>query len=124
MAPDLPAVRSDPIQFQQVVVNLVLNAFDAMDCLSFQKRRVIISASREQPGGVRVTVRDYGTGIPPDKLELIFQPFFTTKFNGMGMGLSVTRTIVESQGGRIWAENHFGGGAEFHVTLPVANGGP
>jgi two-component system, LuxR family, sensor kinase FixL len=124
MAPDLPPVRSDPIQFQQVVVNLVLNAFDAMDGLSFPKRRVIISAKREQPRGIRVTVRDYGTGIAPNKLELIFQPFFTTKSNGMGMGLSVTRTIVESQGGRIWAENPSGGGAAFHVTLPVADGEP
>ena len=122
LAPDLPSVRGDPIQFQQVLVNLVLNAFDAMDRLEFQKRCVILSARREPSGSVRVTVRDSGTGIPEDKLKLIFEPFYTTKANGMGMGLSVTQTIVESHGGRIWAENNEGGGAVFHITLPAANG--
>jgi PAS domain S-box-containing protein len=122
LTPDLPVVHGDPIQLQQVMINLILNAFDAMDGLPFPKRRVTISAKPEPVSGVRVTVRDCGTGIPSDKLDLIFQPFYSTKPRGMGMGLSVTRSIVESHGGRIWAENHDGGGAVFHVTLPVRNG--
>jgi len=123
LTPDLPPVHGDPIQIQQVLINLILNSFDAMDGLSFPKRCATISTKPEPAGRVRVTVRDCGTGIPPDKLELIFQPFYTTKSKGMGMGLSVTRSIVELHGGRIWAENHDAGGAAFHVTLPVANGG-
>jgi PAS domain S-box-containing protein len=122
LTPGLPPVHGNRIQLQQVIINLILNAFDAMDGLAFPKRRVTISAKAEPAGGVRVTVRDCGTGIPPDKLELIFQPFYTTKSKGMGMGLSVTRSIVDSHGGRIWAENHDGEGASFHVTLPAANG--
>jgi len=123
LTPDLPSVHGDRIQLQQVFVNLILNAFDAMDGLPFPKRRVTISAKPESANGVRVSVRDCGTGIPPDKLETVFQPFYSTKPKGMGMGLSVTRSIVEAHGGRIWAENHAGGGAVFHVTLPAAGGG-
>jgi PAS domain S-box-containing protein len=122
LTPDLPLVRGDPIQLQQVLVNLVLNAFDAMDAVLCPKRRAIISAKPEPPNRVRVSVRDCGPGIPPDKLEMIFQSFYTTKSKGMGMGLSVTRSMVEAHGGRIWAENHGEGGAVFHVTLPAANG--
>jgi two-component system sensor kinase FixL len=122
LTPDLPIVHGDPIQLQQVMINLILNAFDAMDELPFPQRRVTISATPESSDSVRVSVRDRGKGIPSDKLDLIFQPFFSTKPRGMGMGLSVTRSIVDSHGGRVWAENHDGGGAVFHVTLPVRNG--
>jgi two-component system sensor kinase FixL len=122
LAPDLPLMRGDPIQLQQVVVNLVMNAFDAMESVLSPERRAIISAKPESPNGVRVSVRDFGVGIPPDKLEMIFQSFYTTKSKGMGMGLYVTRSMVEAHGGQIWAENHGEGGAVFHVTLPAANG--
>jgi PAS domain S-box-containing protein len=124
LAPDLPLVRGDPIQLQQVLVNLVLNAFDAMQGVLSPKCRAIISAKPASPNGVHVSVRDFGVGIPPDKLEIIFQSFYTTKSKGMGMGLSVTRSMVEAHGGKVWAENHGEGGAVFHVTLPAANGSP
>jgi two-component system sensor kinase FixL len=122
LAPELPAVRGNPIQLQQVLVNLTLNAFDAMEGLAATKRHAIISAKAEPGNGVRVSVRDCGAGIPPDKLETIFQSFYTTKSKGMGLGLSVTRSIVEAHSGRIWAENHSEGGAVFYLMLPVVNG--
>lgn len=120
LTPDLPPVHGDRIQLQQVMINLLLNAFDALNGNPVPKRLVTVATSLESPKLVRVTVRDCGVGIASDKLDTIFEPFFTTKREGMGMGLSVTRSIIESHGGRIWAENDVKGGALFHFTLPVA----
>lgn len=118
-ASDLPAIEGDRIQLQQVVINLLLNAFDAMSGQPVAERRVIVSTEFEPPSRVHVVIRDEGPGIPSDKLDTIFDPFFTTKHEGMGMGLSVTRSIVESHGGRIWAENLSPRGAALHFTLHV-----
>ncbi len=122
LAPGLPVIQGDPIQLQRVLVNLTLNAFDAMEALEIPKRRVVISAVRESLSGLRISVRDCGAGIPPDKLEMVFLSYYTTKSKGMGFGLAMTRAIVEAHGGRIWAENQSQGGAVFHLILPAANG--
>lgn len=119
LTPDLPAIHGDRIQMQQILINLLLNAFDALNGNPVADRLVTVVTMMESPQFIRVTVRDRGVGIPPHKIDSIFEPFFTTKPEGMGMGLSVTRSIVEAHGGRIWAENNVEGGAAFHFTLPV-----
>lgn len=118
---ELPVVEGDRIQLQQVIINLLLNAFDAMRGQPVPERRVIVSTETDSPTSIRVSVRDRGPGIPSEALNKVFEPFFTTKREGMGMGLSVTRSIVESHGGRIWAENATKGGAVLHFTLKVVN---
>jgi PAS domain S-box-containing protein len=119
LAPDLPPVHGDRTQLQQVLINLLLNAFDALNGDPVSGRLVTVTTTREAPKFIRVTVRDSGVGIPPDQLDSIFEPFYTTKSEGMGMGLSVTRSIIESHQGRIWAENNPDRGASFHFTLTV-----
>jgi PAS domain S-box-containing protein len=122
LTPGLPPVHGDRIQLQQIIVNLIINALDAMNALPPQARRVTVMTQLETPGQVRVTVRDCGPGIPANQLDKIFEPFYTSKADGLGMGLSITRSIVEAHGGRIWAENPVGGGAAFYVTVPIAAG--
>lgn len=114
---DLPPVLGDRTQLQQVVVNLAMNAAQAI-AQSTGPRRVVVSASHEN-GRVTVNVDDTGPGIPPDHLDRLFQSFFTTKEGGMGIGLPICRSIVESHGGAINAENREGGGARFRFTLPA-----
>jgi PAS domain S-box-containing protein len=116
---NLPPVRGDKVQLQQVVLNLLLNAFDAMgECLA-SEREVGLRAERENAGMILVAVSDRGTGLSGDKLDKIFQPFFTTKGEGLGMGLSICRSIIEAHGGRLWAENNPHRGATFYFTVPV-----
>jgi PAS domain S-box-containing protein len=117
--PGLPAVEGDPVQLQQVLLNLVINAFDAMRDTSVRIRKVAIATERNGDGTIRISVRDYGVGIPEEARERLFDQFFTTKREGLGMGLSIVRSIVESHGGTIAAENADGGGARFQFTLPV-----
>jgi C4-dicarboxylate-specific signal transduction histidine kinase len=117
--PNLPPVHGDHVQLQQVMINLLLNGFDALNGNPVAQRLVVVKTKLESPAVVCVTVQDKGTGIPPDKLESVFDPFYTTKREGMGMGLSVTRSIIESHRGRIWAENNAGVGAAFHFTLAM-----
>jgi len=118
LAPDLPRIVGDRIQLQQVVLNLLLNAFDAMrDGLS--RDRVVIVRSRQVDSEVLVTVSDSGPGIPPDDMDRLFEPFRSTKPDGLGLGLSISRSIVTSHGGRMWAENNPKRGATFGFTLPV-----
>jgi len=114
-----PVVTGDKTQLQQVLINLLLNACDAMNQNTFPNRRVSVLTSLESPEVIRVTVRDSGVGIPVEKMDAIFQPFFTTKAHGLGMGLSLSRSIVESHGGRLWALNNATGGASFCFSLPV-----
>ncbi|MCE9657649.1 MAG: PAS domain-containing protein [Burkholderiales bacterium] len=117
---DLPAVRGDRVQIQQVLLNLILNAMDALDGLDDQSRFVAVTARRQETQGVEISVADSGPGIPADQLERIFEPFVTTKTQGIGMGLSISRGIVETHGGRLRAENNAGRGATFRFTLPLA----
>ena len=84
------------------------------------QREIVTRTILLEGGAAEVSIADFGPGIPSGKLRQVFEPFFTTKSNGMGMGLSIARTIVEAHGGRIWAENQDGGGALFHVSLPLA----
>ena len=115
----LPRVSGDRVHLQQVLLNLIINAMDAMNEISQDIRRVIVRA-RHDDAFVAISVEDTGHGIPPAKLADVFEAFYTTKPNGMGMGLPISRTIVEAHGGRITAENCDAGGAIFRFTLPVA----
>jgi PAS domain S-box-containing protein len=115
----LPSLRGDKVQLQQVVLNLLLNAFDAMKECPADERQVLVRIGSDGAGMVEVSVRDGGTGLTSAKLDQIFQPFFTTKRDGLGMGLSISRSIVDAHGGRLWAENNQDRGATFHVVLPA-----
>jgi len=117
--PGLPAVEGDPVQLQQVLLNLVINAFDAMRDTPVRSRKVAIATERNGDGTIRISVRDYGVGISEEARERLFDQFFTTKREGLGMGLSIVRSIVASHGGTIAAENADGGGARFQFNLPV-----
>jgi two-component system sensor kinase FixL len=119
---NLPPVSGDRIHLQQVITNLALNAFDAMDDLPDDQRQLRIQTSRNGNGEATVTVSDTGTGIADERLPKLFQPLFTTKRKGLGMGLSITRTIVEAHHGRIRAANNRQGGASFTIDLPVFQG--
>ena len=117
---DLPPVRGDRVHLQQVLLNLLLNGMDAMSDTSPEHRRLVVSACRHNGQAVELSVSDSGAGIPAEHLARLFEPFFTTKPHGMGMGLSIARTIIEAHSGRIWAENNASGGATFRFRLPVA----
>jgi signal transduction histidine kinase len=118
----LPRVWCDPVHFQQVVLNLVLNGMEAMAGLLEEKRQVVVRTGPGDNGTVKIAVVDSGPGIPTDRLPKLFEPFFTTKKEGMGMGLSIARTIVEAHHGQIWAENNLEVGATFYFTVPVHGG--
>jgi two-component system, LuxR family, sensor kinase FixL len=105
---------------QQVMLNLLLNAFDAIDGRPPGDRVVIVFITLESPKTVRVAVRDRGPGLSSDLLAMVFKPFFTSKSEGLGLGLSISRSIIEMHGGRLWAENNPDQGATFYFTLPIA----
>jgi len=113
-------VRGDRIQVQQVLMNLAMNGIDAMNDCSPGEAKMLISTALVNGSAVRVSVADSGTGVPPDALNKIFDAFYTTKGHGTGLGLSIARTIVETYGGKIWAENRPGGGATFFFTMPLS----
>ena len=115
---DLPLVRGDRVQFQQVLLNLIMNACDAMTGVGHDGRRLMITTDLAGDGAVHISVADGGTGIAPEMLEQIFEPFHTTKTHGLGLGLAVCRTIVTAHGGKLWATNNPERGATFHFTLP------
>jgi C4-dicarboxylate-specific signal transduction histidine kinase len=121
LAEDLPLIDGDPVQIQQVLVNLVGNAFDAMQEIAVNRRKVEISTTGNGDGAVRLSVRDHGRGIRGEARERLFDQFFTTKEQGLGMGLAIVRSIVEAHGGEIQAENVADGGARFYFTLPVTS---
>jgi PAS domain S-box-containing protein len=119
LAADLPPVRADRIQLQQVLLNLLLNGMDAMRSVTDRPRALIVRAQPEEDAAIRVAVEDAGVGIAPQDLERMFTPFFTTKPEGMGMGLAISRSIVEAHGGRLWATPNVGPGATVQFTLPL-----
>ncbi|TDG04580.1 PAS domain S-box protein [Paraburkholderia guartelaensis] len=119
LAEDLPLIKGDRVQLQQVMLNLVLNAIDAMIAVDDGLRELTISTAMHEPGAVMVTVRDSGPGIAPGHIERIFEPFYTTKASGMGMGLSICRSIIDAHGGRFWAVANVPRGASFEFTVPV-----
>ena len=120
LAPDIPPVMGDHIHLQQVLLNLLTNAMDAIDEARRGLRHVAVTAVRDGADFVQIAVTDSGTGIPDDRLESIFGSFVTTKPSGMGMGLSIARGLIETHGGRLWAENDSGGGASLRFTLAIA----
>ncbi|MBV8486380.1 MAG: PAS domain S-box protein [Verrucomicrobia bacterium] len=117
--PDLPAVSANPVLIQQVLLNIVINALDAMRQTPAAERRVIISSQPHADHKVWIGVRDFGTGLPKENPDRIFDPFFSTKQDGLGMGLSIARSIISSHGGELAAENAEGGGAWVHFSLPA-----
>jgi signal transduction histidine kinase len=122
LATDLPPVLADRVQLQQVLVNLLLNAVEALAAIDVQPRELSIRSARAGAASVEVAVCDCGPGIAPEHAERIFDALFTTKPGGMGIGLAISRSIVQAHGGRIWAEPNAGCGAAFHFTLPAAEG--
>jgi C4-dicarboxylate-specific signal transduction histidine kinase len=116
----LPPVLGDRVQLQQVILNLVMNGLDAMR--EAANRALLISTEIDVKGAVCVVVTDHGCGIPEGDLRRVFEPFYTTKSEGMGMGLAIARSLVESHGGQLWVENRKEGGARFTFTLPAADG--
>jgi signal transduction histidine kinase len=129
---DLPSVSGDRVQFQQVLLNLLMNGMDAMNSVEESKRILIISGRRETRDTAFeavLSVQDAGTGLKPEEIDRLFEAFYTTKPQGMGMGLAISRSIIEAHGGRLWAEPNQGPGATFSFTLPAApklpgEGGP
>jgi signal transduction histidine kinase len=117
LATDLPLILGDRIQLQQVLLNLILNAVEAMAGASESPRQLLVSASRDGTKGVLVAVCDSGPGLEAASLEQLFETFYTTKADGMGMGLSISRSIIEAHGGRLWATPNEGQGATFKFTL-------
>jgi C4-dicarboxylate-specific signal transduction histidine kinase len=122
LAKDLPTIEVDPVQIQQVLINLIGNAFDAMRDTPVKSRKVEVATERSGDGTIRVSVRDHGAGIPDEARERLFEQFFSTKKDGLGMGLAIVRSIIETHGGIIAAENVAGGGARFYFTLPASEG--
>jgi signal transduction histidine kinase len=121
LAEDLLPVQGDRVQLQQVVLNLVLNAVEAMASIEAGSRELVISTEQTKTGGVLVAVGDSGPGIDPTHLERVFQAFYTTKSGGTGMGLSICRSIIDAHGGRLWGDANERRGAVFQFTLPAGS---
>ena len=124
LAPGLPSVRGDRVQLQQVMLNLLLNACEAMSANGPAERMLTVSTALDGDGLLLTSIADRGSGIPPDAADRLFEPFFTTKPHGLGLGLSICRSIIDAHGGRLWADNNPDGGATFTFALPAQNGDP
>jgi C4-dicarboxylate-specific signal transduction histidine kinase len=122
LSPDLPYVLGDSIQFQQVVLNLLMNGIEAMSNVTGRPRKLVLRTETLSSGQIRVSVKDLGVGVNADVMPRLFEPFFTTRAKGMGMGLPISRSIIEAHGGRLWAESDSSGGAIFQFTLPSQDG--
>ena len=119
LAAGLPPVWGDRVQVQQVLLNLVMNGIDAMKAVTDRPRALRIRAQPHEAGTVLVAVQDSGIGFDPQSLTRLFEPFYTTKSEGMGMGLAISRSIIEAQGGKLWASANSDHSATFHFTLPI-----
>jgi C4-dicarboxylate-specific signal transduction histidine kinase len=121
---DLPQVMVDGVQIQQVLLNLIRNGVDALEGQAQPEPEVVVRTCRTSPGGIRISVSDCGCGLPDLAQEELYQPFFTTKRDGMGMGLSISRSIILMHGGRLWFERNPVRGTTFHFSLPTEDGTP
>jgi C4-dicarboxylate-specific signal transduction histidine kinase len=119
LAPEMPAVLGDRVQLQQVMFNLIMNATEAMSATENRPRELVITSTMSD-ANVQVSVQDSGVGLKSEDLDRVFRPFFTTKPKGIGMGLSISRSIIEAHGGRLWAASRDSAGAVFHFTVPKA----
>ena len=119
LAGELPRIQCDRVQLQQVMLNLIVNAIQSMSGVEDGNRELHISTVRIEPEGVRVAVQDTGHGLRSESLPRLFDPFYTTKPEGMGMGLSICRSIIEAHGGRLWAAGCEPRGALFQFTIPA-----
>jgi signal transduction histidine kinase len=120
----LPPIKADRVQLQQVILNLVMNAMDALSEASNPVKEIVIRSRRQSTNEVLIAVEDCGAGINLEMIDKIFDPFFTTKQHGIGMGLSISRSIVESHQGRLWASPNPTGGAILQFTLPIQRHSP
>jgi len=119
LANGLPLIRGDRAQLQQVVLNLILNAVQAMGAVTKGTREVLITTSQTEPNEVCLGVQETGPGLSAETLPRLFEPFYTTKPDGMGMGISICRSIIEAHGGRLWATGYEPRGALFQFTIPA-----
>jgi len=119
LAPALPVVLADRVELQQVIINLVMNGIDAMEPITDRPRELLIGSRQDKADQILVTVEDCGVGISAENADRLFNAFFTTKSDGMGMGLRISRSIIEAHGGRLSAANNNGPGATFQFTLPL-----
>jgi hypothetical protein len=123
LSQDLPSISGDRVQLQQVLLNLVINGMDAMNQVEESKRVLTVCGRREKNDGTfeaRLSVSDSGVGFKPEEMDRLFEAFYTTKPQGMGMGLAISHSIIEAHGGRLWAELNQGPGATFLFSLPIA----
>jgi len=119
LSDDVPPIKGDRVQLQQVLLNLLLNAIEALRLVAVGSRRLVIASANKDSNNVLISVHDTGNGISSGDLDCLFDPFYTTKTDGMGIGLTISRSIVETHGGRIWATPNSPRGAVFHFTLPI-----
>jgi C4-dicarboxylate-specific signal transduction histidine kinase len=122
LAPDLPAVLGDGIQLQQVTLNLLMNGIEAMSGVTDRPRQLVVRSQLQAGGQIHVCVQDSGIGLSPEVKARLFEPFFTTRSKGIGMGLPTSRSIIEAHGGKLWAESNDSNGAVFQFTLPNPGG--
>ena len=120
LADELPSITGDRVQLQQVILNLLRNASDAMSSIDDRPRQLLIRTEQDAEGGVRLSVQDAGQGLEPESMNRLFEAFYTTKSDGMGMGLSVSRSIIENHHGRLWATPNDGPGVTFSFWVPLA----
>jgi signal transduction histidine kinase len=119
LTPALPIILGDRVQLQQVIINLVMNGAEAMQSVTDRPRELVIRSGQDETQQVLISVTDCGVGISAQNADRLFNAFFTTKSGGMGMGLSICRSIMEAHGGRLWATANVPHGAMFQFTLPV-----
>ena len=124
LMPDLPVVRGDRIQLQQVILNLMMNGIEAMSAVAGRTKRLTLHSRVQDDGHVLVGIEDNGIGVNADLMGKLFEPFFTTRAQGIGMGLPISRSIIEAHSGRLWAESTLGQGSVFQFTLPNGSGPP